>query len=517
MSFMSKIMKIDRFLEILPGALTWLVLTSPIWLSFRLPFAAAALILFLDTYWVYRALRMAFFSFVGYRRMQKAINTDWLKKLEELTGRKNLQDSKNPANQHSKTLAVDSWQFYHWVVIPTYKEPVEILEQNLSALVEQNYPKEKLIVLLALEEREDQENIEAKKEILQRKFSNSFFKLFITIHPKDYPGHHPGPGSNRTYAVQQILPQFKSLNIGYDQVILTTLDADFVTHPNFLAGLTHKYLTTPNPHKKTFTGVFWYYNNYWQAPFFTRIVATGVSFWQLSEMTGSDKYMNFSSHSINLQSLIDMNFWVVDKVNDDGEFYWRAYYHFAGDYHVVPHFLPIWADTVQHKDLIHTFQEQYLQLRRWAYGVEHIPMIVRSYFKRTDIPFLSRTDRVWFLVQSYLTWSTLAVLITFGGFLLQLVNPRFAQTTLAFNLPHFSSALLTVAIVGLFTLILIHERLVPPRPTHWNLLVRAFSYVQWIFIPLILLVYGSLPAIDAQTRLMLGKYMEFRVTAKVRK
>lgn len=503
-------MKIDRFLEILPGALTWLVLTSPIWLSFKLPFAAAALILFLDTYWVYRALRMALFSFVGYLKMQKATSIDWSDKLKE------LGYAKNQSNQQPQSLSVNFWQLYHLIAIPTYKEPIEILQQNLKAIAKQNYPKDKIMVLVALEGREGEEAIK-KAKILKEKFGNSFFKLFTIIHPADHPGHHPGPGSNRTYAVQQILPQLDSFQIRLDQVILTTLDADFVIHENFLAGLTYKYLITPSREKRTFTGVFWYYNNYWQAPLFTRIVASGVSFWQLSEMTGSDKYMNFSSHSINLQSLVDMNFWVVDKVNDDGEFYWRAYYHFAGDYKVLPHFMPIWADTVQSENLWLSLKEQYLQLRRWAYGVEHIPMIVKNYFRRTDIPFLSRTDRVWFLLQSYLTWSTLAVLITFGGLILQWVNPRFAQTTLSFYLPHFSSLLLTSALLGLFTLIIVHERLVPPRPRNWNLLVRTFSYLQWIFIPLILLVYGSLPAIDAQTRLMLGRYMEFRVTTKVRK
>jgi hypothetical protein len=38
--------------------------------------------------------------------------------------------------------------------------------------------------------------------------------------------------------------------------------------------------------------------------------------------------------------------------------------------------------------------------------------------------------------------------------------------------------------------------------------------VQWVFTPIIALVFGSLPGIDAQTRLMFGKYMGFWVTPK---
>jgi len=35
--------------------------------------------------------------------------------------------------------------------------------------------------------------------------------------------------------------------------------------------------------------------------------------------------------------------------------------------------------------------------------------------------------------------------------------------------------------------------------------------------PLILMTFGTLPAIDSQTRLMFGKYLSFRVTRKHRK
>lgn len=490
----------DRLLEILPGALTWIVLTSPLWLSFRLPLVAAVLILFLDTYWVFRALRMAFYSYVGYWRMQKVLRVDWLEKLKK-----------------SEEEKLGSWSnLYHLLVIPTLKEPVEILEQCLSSIAAQNYPKDKIFVLVAFEGKEEKAAVDEKRKILAEKFNGIFADLFFTLHPKDYPGHSAGAGSNRTYAVKKILPLLQARHIDFKDVILTTLDADFVIHCDLLARMLYMYLTTPKAEKRTFTGVFWYFNNFWQAPFFTRLVASGVSFWQLSEMAGSDKYMNFSSHSINLQSLIDMNFWVVDKVNDDGEFFWRAYYHFSGDYAVIPHYAPIWADCVQNKTIWLTAREQYLQLKRWAYGVEHIPMVIKNYFRRTDVPFWSKTDRVLFLIRSYLTWSTLAVLITFGGLVIHFVNPGFSLTTVSFNLPLFTSRLLTFALIGLFSLIFLQERLVPPRPKDWNILLEVFSYLQWFFLPFTLLFFGTLPAIDAQTRLMLGKYMEFRVTTKVR-
>lgn len=488
----------ERFLEILPGALTWLALTSPLWLSFTLPFTVAYLIIVADIYWLFNSLKISVLIFVGYKKFTNAAKKNWLGKL--------------------KDDFPDKWEdYYHLLLLPTYKEPLEVLAPAFDAIANSSYPKKKIFLAVGFEERDSAEKIAETKKYLE-KYAEKIGGVFTTIHPFGLAGEVPGPGTNRNWMIKNATQEFEKLGIKSNEVFVTTLDADFCIHEQFLAGALHKYLSVPEKDrdKRSFTGVFLYYNNYWQASAPMRVIASGTAFWQISEMVGSDKYINFSSLSINLKSLLDVGGWLPDKVNDDAGFFWKAYYHFKGDYKVIPHYLPINADTVVDVNLFKSFQNQYLQLKRWAYGVEHIPFIVKSYFGKKDIDFWNKTDKLIFIIWSYMKWGTLALFITFGGLFIGLVNPQYTQSVVYYNLSIASSWILTIAFLGLFSTIYVHEKTIPKRPKNWSFLKKFFSYFQWLLVPIVLVTIASLPAIDAQTTLMFGKYIEFRVTNKTR-
>ncbi|MBI2017581.1 glycosyltransferase family 2 protein [Candidatus Daviesbacteria bacterium] len=489
--------KVERFLEILPGSLTWLALTSPIWLSFTLPYAVAYLILIADVYWLLSALRIAILILIGSKKMEEVKKENWLKRLKD-------------------DYPTGFEKYYHLILVPTYKEALYILTPSFTAILDCAYPKNKIFLAVGFEERDDHKKIEETKKYL-KKIENKLAGVFITVHPYNLPGEVAGQGSNKNWMIKHLVPQLEKKGVKIEDVFVTTLDADFVVSPQFLAGALHKYLSQPKTErdKRTFTGVFLYHNNYWQTPTPMRLMAAGTSFWQLAEMVGSDKYMNYSSMSISLKALLDIGGWIPDKVNDDNGFYWKAYFHFNGDYRVIPHFLPLSADAVQDTTLLRTFQNQYLQIKRWAYGVEHIPFIVKQYFTK-EIDFWDKTDRVLFKLWGDLKWGFLAIFVTFGSLFIPLVNPNFKESVLSVNLPIVSSWILTTAFFGLFATIYVHEKVVPKRPKNWSVFKKIWSYLQWVLVPIILITISSLPAIDAQTSLMFGRKLEFRVTNKAR-
>ncbi len=487
----------ERFLEILPGSITWIALTSPIWLSFTLPYALAYLILIADAYWLLNALKIGALIIIGYKKMEKARGINWL----------NLLQKDYP----------DKWDtYYQLILIPTYKEALYILKPTFNAIITSHYPKSKLLIAVGFEDRDNPQKIKETTKYLKT-IEKKIGAIFITTHPYGLAGEVPGQGSNKNWMVKHIVPQLTKKGIKTEDVYVTTLDADFTIHREFLAGSLHKYLSTPisERDKRTFTGIFLYYNNYWQAPTPMRLMATGTSFWQMAELVGSDKYINYSSMSLSLKALLDIGLWIPDKVNDDSGFYWKAYYHFNGNYKVIPHFLPISADTVQDSTLLKTFQNQYLQIKRWAYGVEHIPFIVKQYFTQ-DIDYWDNTDKVLFKIWGDLKWGFLAIFVTFGSLFIPIINPNFKASVLSVNLPIISSWILSAAFLGLFATIYVHEKTVPKRPANWSLFKKIWSYIQWLLVPIILVTISSIPAIDAQTSLMFGKRLEFRVTNKSR-
>lgn len=492
----TKSSRVDRLLEIIPGLLTWLVLTSPIWLSLNLPGVMAFIIIFLDVYWLYRVVKTVTLSIIGYRRMRKAIQTDWLNKLKI---------------EFPHTLE----EIEHILIIPSWKERGYIIKTTLEAIASSEYPMDKIRVILALEERDNPEIKKEKREVAEQ-YQKVFTKLYVTEHPHGIEGEVIGPGSNRTWALKHILAKIRK-ELDSEKTILTTLDADFVIHPKFLAGLTHKYLTTEKPEKKSFTGVFIYSNNYWQAPTPTRIISTTLTIQQLAELGEDWKYVNFSSHSINLQTIIDLGFWTIDHVNDDSHLYWKAFYFFKGDYQVIPHWLPIGADVVLDETLRKTIVNQYKQLQRWAYGVEHIPYVIKRSITAVGIPFVRRLERLFYIVRANLSWSTIAFLTGFGALITLAINQTFRDTVLGQNLAAYSSFILTITILGLAPMIYLNRLLVPSMPKNWGLRKRFWGHVQFVLSPIVLMTFGTFPAIDAQTRLMLGKYLTYRVTLKYRK
>src|SRR5207245_11305174 len=79
----------------------------------------------------------------------------------------------------------------------------------------------------------------------------------------------------------------------------------------------------------------------------------------------------------------------------------------------------------------------------------------------------------------------------------------------------YASILTNVAFLNIAALILVERRTTPPMPRQWGFFHQIWAYVQLGLYPIVGLLFSVLPALEAQTRLMLGMYLEYKVTEQV--
>lgn len=485
-----------RVLEMLPGICVWLTFVAAVLASFFLPVWAITFIIIFDLYWFIRAVYVMVYLLVAYRRLRESLSVDWQQQLD-----------------------VDrlSWQdIFHLVVVPTYKEPYEVIEQSFEGLAAVRYPKEKLFVVFAGEER-DRVNVETYARRIQEKFGATFGELLVTFHPANLPGEVPGKGANINWAGHRAVERIDERRIPHERVIVTTLDVDTVVHPQYFSHLTHVFLNHPTPLRTSYQPIPFYHNNVWTSSALTRVVASSTTFWLMTETVRPDRLFTFSSHSMPLKALIDVGFWQSDIVTEDSRIFLQCFMEYDGDYRVTPLYIPISMDTVSTPSLRRTIINQYKQQRRWAYGVENFPWMVWNFSANPNIPFQKKAKYIWNQVEGVYSWATAPIII----FLLGWVPVRVAAfqdnpPTLVYSAPAVLQFLMLIAMIGLVVAAILSTVLLP-RPWSGRSRFRIIPMLlQWLLFPITMVVFGSIPAADAQTRLMLGRYLGFWVTEKSR-
>jgi len=352
-----------------------------------------------------------------------------------------------------------------------------------------------------------------KAQILKKEFGARFKKLLITYHP-DIVGELKAKGANSTWAARQLQKYLQAEKIPSEEVIVSTFDADTRTHQQYFANLAYKYIINPNRKFRTFQPIPLYSNNIWHVPIINRLVAFGSSFWQMIESTRPYRMVNFSSQAMGLQTLEEIDFWDTTIVSEDSRQYYRAFFKFKGHHRAIPIFSPVYMDAVLGKNLWLSLVNQYKQKRRWAWGIEHFPYFIRESAKHPEISKWEKFVQLFRMLEGHINWSTASLLIAFTIWFPFLFHPQFSTQVLGFNLPIFARYLLMLTWVGIIISATIAALLLPPKPKGHSSLRYLEMFLQWILIPVSAIFFGALPAIDAQTRLMIDKPLGFWVTPK---
>ena len=486
-----------RLLEILPGALSWLTILGVIFLSWQRPVWIAIFIICFDIYWLLKTLFLSLHQQSSFKTMKKNLKIDWLKKLES---KKNWRD------------------IYHLVILPMYREDLEVIRSTFKALISSKYPLDKLIVVLAAEKRVGEQAREVAQAI-EKEFGDKFFRFLITVHPKDIPGELAGKGSNETWAGRIAKKEIiDSLKIPYENIIVSSFDIDTQVYPYYFACLTYNYLTCEDPLHSSFQPVPIYNNNIWDAPAISRVIAMGATFWHSIQQERPERMSTFSSHSMSFKAIVEMDFWPSKNVSEDSRIYWKALLFYDGNYQNVPLYYPVSMDANLADNFFQTMINVFKQQTRWSWGVENVPYFTFGCIKNKAMKLKKKIYHMFHHWEAFWSWATNSLLIFLLGWLpIFLGGEDFNRMVLSYNLPRMTRIIMILAMIGLVGSAFYALRLLPKRPKKYRGRRYVWMILQWALVPIAMIVFGAFPALISQTRLMIGKYMGFWVTKKKRK
>jgi cellulose synthase/poly-beta-1,6-N-acetylglucosamine synthase-like glycosyltransferase len=486
---------IYRLFEIFPGALSWLTIISTVILSRFLPVWASIAVIIFDLYWLMKTMYLSIYLRQNWGRLRHHISLDWRERLNHMR------------YEH----------LYHMVILPFYKESYEVIVKSIESILSTEYDKKKMILVLAGEARAGKEAHEIGLRV-EREYAAKFAHFLVTVHPADVPGEMAGKGSNISYAAEEARVNILDTHhIAYKDVIVSAFDIDTVVFSHYFECLTWHFLSVDNPYRVSFQPVPFYNNNLWYSPALSRVVAVSGTFWQMIQQERPERLATFSSHSVSFKTLYEIGYWQRNMVSEDSRIFWNALMAFDGDYAVVPMSYPVSMDANLAPTFWQTCKNIYKQQRRWAWGTENLPYLMMACLKNNNIPRSKKVRILAVQIENAWALATHPLLIFLLGWLpLLLGGYDFHATVLSYNLPVITRDLMDLAMVGLVVSAIISFTFLPPPPANVRIHTKLFMILQWILVPLTITIFSAIPALDAQTRLMLGKYMGFWVTPKHR-
>lgn len=525
--------KFYRFFEILPAFLSYGAIILMIILSIFSPLAASVYLLLIISTLLVKAIGVAYRTFGGYRRMNKALEVDWCARLNNLENPKKAYcDLKNADIKLTKQFEFKTHlenlkyisveddflkpsQVMNAVIVAAYNEPYAVIRSTIKSLVQTDYPRENLMVFFAYEERGG-EGIEKTAKKLQAEFSKEFKTFEIIKHPKDLPNEVIGKGGNITFSGRALQKYCEKNNLPFENVLVTTLDCDNKPHAKYFSATTYEFVVRADRKHFSYQPISLFLNNIWDAPAPMRVLATGNSFWNLVISMRPHRLRNFASHSQPLDALVEMDFWSTRTIVEDGHQFWRSYFHFDGKYAVLPIMVPIYQDAVLSETFKKTLKAQFVQLRRWMYGASDVPYVAKNLFsKNRTVPFWDGLAKFYLLLEGHVSMVYQSPLAAFGGWIPLILNNNSSRDIVAHQLPTTISVIQQFAAIGLLVTIFVSLKMLPPKPARYKKHRTIFMVLQWLLMPVTSICYGSAAATYSQTRLALGRYLDkFDVTEK---
>ncbi len=491
----------ERALDGIPGCLTWTALLLCVIGAVAFPRGLLVFALAVALYSAFRFLLTGIAAINGLRIMRRWEKMDWHQRYLETA----------PPD----ALAWDEVQ--HIVIIPNYKEPQQVLVRTLENLARQYQAKQRITIVLAMEAAED--GCIEKAECLRREFAGRFQRFYHTVHPRGLPSEMQCKSANEAWAARWIKRRLvDELGCDMDDFLVTTMDADTLWHPNMFYALTYMFAVNPDRHQRFWQGQIRYHSNVWEISPPMRLLNAYSTAIELGYLGGSWwQPMPMSSYSLSLRLLDTSGYWDADVIADEWHMFVKAFFARNGEVKVERVFLPFLAQAITGSGMMDLIRNRYLQTLRHAWGVKEVGYTIAKMLEHPEIKFHPAFSLLIREAHDNIQAGAGWVIMVVGSELPFLMHPQLlteiAQPTNPLFILLQIAALLVILLGVVFWYIDVITR--PPRTKPATLRERLLVLLSFPLLSVLSVIFLALPTIQAQTRLLLGAPLQFRVTKKM--
>lgn len=490
----------ERVLDGIPGFLAWLALLICVACAIAFPRALLLVAVSVALYSAVRFTIAAFANIIGLRRIRQWETIDWRREYE--------------ATRDATSLAWDD--VYHVVIVPAYKEPLAVLAKTLDCLAAQHESQRRMIIVLAMEGAET--GCEEKAQALQAQYESCFHRFYFTVHPRGLPGEMQCKSANEAWAARWIKRRLvDELDYDLNAILVTTMDADTLWHRDHFYALTCLFATNPDRHARFWQAPIRYHGNIWDINPLLRIVNAYSTAFELAYLAATWwKPLPMSSYSLSLRLLENSGYWDSDVIADEWHMYIKAFFALDGRVKLERVFLPFVAQAVTGDTLIEALRNRYDQTLRHAWGSKEVGYMIAKMLEHPEIHFPTALRLLVRIAHDILLAGAGWVIMTIGSQLPILLHPdllgEMAQSgNITFILLQIALAMITILCLFFW---IQDVRVRPPRLTKPTLSERFFSIISIPMLTILTLFILAIPTLQAQTRLLIGTPLQFRVSKK---
>ncbi|MFQ5493055.1 MAG: hypothetical protein ACE5DX_02765 [Candidatus Dojkabacteria bacterium] len=550
---------VEIIYEKIPPIITYILILFPFWGGFVLPFATAYFVIIFNVFFLYKSISFSVFFAVSLIKIRQTENINWLSRLEYLDTPKEAleklelkleqleilsfadlkKDKRLPLfirrylfrrakrkvtsfikgeisriqRLKEQKLNFDWKELHHIVIIPHWKEPKHVLDHTLNTIKNSNYPTKRISIVLGAEKR-DSTGLKISNE-LKNKYKKHFEQIWVTNHELT-EDEIVGKSSNMAYAGKIAKKKIDKLGWDLKKVTVTSCDADSQLPRNYFANVAYNYVTMKDSIYKYFNAAVVLYANIWRLPFYARVKNSMSSIYNVGRLVRTDKLVPFSTYTTSFWLIDKIGYWTPTITPEDFHIFFKGLFRFPTKVSTIPIYQKVMADAAEGETHLETIKNNYFQERRWSWGISDDGWLLRNVLKKVlsgdiKIAMLYRSLHVMF---DHIIGPVSAIIILVGGNIPLLVNPSFAATTTGINLPRISSFMIQMTLWFLLVTILMDQYLKPKKPGKTNVIKKFFELFEWIIQPFVGIILVAIPGIEAHTRLLFGKYLEYYLTKK---